>query len=129
MFTLAPPPFIDASAHKRDDDRENCSPDPASKDLALVPTPKSADQPTPKSIMRDSSTRSTRSVHWDEEQLADKVEKGILVTYKRKKMRPIRKLEHHLVEIRTIQDNYEHEMEVDELVTGVPNLTALGYIC
>jgi len=129
MFTLAPPPFIDASAHKRDDDRENCSPDPASKDLALVPTPISADQPTPKSIMRDSSTRSTRSVHWDEEQLADKVEKGILVTYKRKKMRPIRKLEHHLVEIRTIQDNYEHEMEVDELVTGVPNLTALGYIC
>ena len=64
-------------------------------------------------------------VHWDEKQLATKVEKGIMVGVSKRKCRPIRVLKKHMMQITAVQNGYGNEL--DQLV-GLKT-TAQGNIC
>jgi hypothetical protein len=114
-------------ADEEEEDQENCSPNPRQE-----PRHRSVGRPLPKGIMRvkhegASTTPSNhnRSVHWDEEQLANKVEKGIMILASNRKCRPIRKLEQLMLQITAVQNDYGSEL--DQLI-GLKR-TAQGYIC
>jgi hypothetical protein len=110
-----------------EEDQENCSPNPCkeSKDGCI-------EHSLPKGIMRvndadapKTPSNENRSVHFDEKQLANKVEKGIMVLSNRKSNRPMRKLEELMLQITAVQNSYDKELEN---IVGVRN-TAQGYIC
>jgi hypothetical protein len=102
-------------------DQENCSPIPCQE-----PRHVSVGHALPKGIIRAPTTPSNlnRSVHWDEEQLANKVDKGIMIVSSRKR-RPIRKLEQLMLQITAVQNDYDSEL--NQLI-GLKS-TAQGYIC
>ena len=108
-------------ADEEEEDQENCSTIPCQEPRHIA-----VGQPLPKGIMRASTTPSNhnRSVHWDEEQLANKVDKGIMIKSSRKR-RPIRKLEQLMLQITAVQNDYGSEL--DQLI-GLKS-TAQGYIC
>ena len=68
----------------------------------------------------------SRRVHWDEQQLASKEEKGILIGVSNRSCRSIRVLERHLQEIAAVQNEY-HGSQLKTLVGS--ETTSHGYIC
>jgi len=137
IFSL--PPHSSSSSRKfcssksnfscdEEEGQENCSPNPCkdSKDSCI-------EHSLPKGIIRvkdadapKTPSNQNRSVHFDENQLADKVEKGIMVLPNRKsKNRPMRKLEELMLQITAVQNGYDKELEN---IVGFRN-TAQGYIC
>ena len=68
-----------------------------------------------------------RSVHWDEDQLANKVEKGIMSIPNRKNIRPMRKLQNLMKDIVAVQDAYGNEPE--QQLFGPKTSTIQGYFC
>ena len=68
----------------------------------------------------------SRRVHWDEQQLASKEEKGILIGVSNRSCRSIRVLERHLQEIAAVQ-NEHHGSQLKTLIGS--ETTSHGYIC
>ena len=134
------------SSDDKHEERENRSPDPS----CFEPKAAGIERELPKSILRVKTKdgpqqelfpftfkqATTQSVHWDETQLANKVEKGILVgvSSSRRKCRPIRVLKKHMLEIIAIQNGYgvgetsTSEQDGNRLGFGRNN-TSQGYIC
>jgi len=78
------------------------------------------------SMDRTSCHQQHRRVHWDEQQLACKVEKGVMFSSSRKGRRSICALDSLMVQIATVQDSY-----TDDDREGYSNHSndSHGYIC